>query len=213
MTTQDLVGLRDSDLSARERAERDALLGSDVGARRDQGFAEELGDLLGTPLEGGPTLEAIRDRPPAASTGRWAVGAGVLLAASALIWVALPGEALVRDRGVGAGPVGVRLAAVAEGPDGVRPLASGARVGADEKVGFWVDASGTGALTLVEDDGRAVYPGSGQTWRASKGEQVLGGAAPLAYRPDESGPHSYTVELCEGGRCAKDRLVLEWASR
>ena len=133
MTRRDLVGVRDEDLHATERADLAQLLGEDPTAREEHDFAMHLHELLGEDEAGGPTLAEVRARS-GASSSRWLWGAGVALAAAAMLWVGIPTDDGVRDRG-GAGQLEVALSAVAEGPAGVRPLRSGDRVGPEEQVG------------------------------------------------------------------------------
>lgn len=212
MTRRDLIGLRDSDLHATERADLRQLLADDPEAREEHDFAMGLGDRLGGDEPGGPTLAEVRARAEPTSR-RWLWGAGLAVAAAALLVVGMPTESGIRDRGGPAGP-SVRLSAVAEGPAGVRPVRSGARIGPDEQVVFWVQASGEGSLTLTEDGSHRVYPTGSGVWSAIPGDQVLGDEQPLAFRPEQVGPHTYTVELCDPSRrCVRHQLALEWATR
>ena len=211
MAHRDLVGLRDADLHATERADLARLLRDDPEAREEHAFAERLGEWLGGDEPGGPTLADVRARK-GGFEGRRLWGAGLALAAAVALWVGLPTGEGVRDRG-GPASLSVELTAVAEGPAGVRPVHSGDRVGADEQVVFWIRASGEGTLALTEDGSR-VYPAGGEVWTARAGEQVLGGAEPMAYRADVAGPHRYAVELCDpANRCVRHELDLEWAAR
>ena len=135
---------------------------------------------------------------------------GLAAAAVAVFAVSLPDD--FRNKGLGSGPIStVQLNAVAEGPDGIRPLADGATVRAGEWVVFQADASVAGTLTLSEGSTPL-----GPSWAVdSPGAHFFGGITPLAYRPDEgepSGPRRYVVELCsdETG-CVSADLTLSWA--
>ena len=209
MNPEELIGMRSEDLSEAERDALAVLLQDSPEASRYAEFANEMSDiLLGlAEEEGGPSLEDIRVPRRA---NRWIWGAAGLLAASALAWLAMPVDE-VRSRGAGALPAGsVVLNAVAEGPEGLRPISDG-RVAADERVVFWVTARVPGAIVITEDGSGAVFPTSG-TWQVDAGEHAPGGQQPLTWRPDDNGGnHAYLVELCDAnGACAADTLNLAW---
>ena len=197
----DGLGLRDSDLSSAERAAVAQRVATDPEAAADQAFAAELTALLPASVEGGPPLSALRPRR------RWqapAVGVALAMAAAAL-FVVMPSDGPLRDRGTSAAVAPVALTAVAEGPHGTRRLADGDPVRPGERVVFWVDTAVPGDLVLYED-GRAIVG----DWAVGAGAHAVGGTTPQSWRPDAGrGPMTYRVERC-GPPCADATLRLVW---
>lgn len=208
--THEWIGLRDEDLTDRERA----LL--DDGPRDDHDAAIALGQEL-TALGEGPAppsadaaLARLKARQPP-PLSRWWV-APVALAASALLAVGVY-QSGGRDKGAAAPPA-LHLEAAAEGPDGVRALRDGASVRADERVLFRVDAEGDGWIALTDEAG-----GTLMTARGS-GKHVVGGATPQSYRPDVPlSEGTYRAVQCASGPptgdtpgpdCAASAITLTW---
>ncbi|MEZ4241095.1 MAG: hypothetical protein R3F59_34040 [Myxococcota bacterium] len=158
-----------------------------------------------------PPVDRVRRRVSRRRTRRRVLGASLVAALAVGVGlVAAPG---VRDRGVGDAPL-VALSAVAQGPDGARPLADGAVVRPEERVVFFVRSSAAGDATLREGDA-PLYPDPGGTWALAAGESAPGGASPLAWRPDAplAGPVRYRAEVCAepGRRCGRATMTLRWA--
>lgn len=145
-----------------------------------------------------------------------AVAAVVALAAAALLaLLSPPGEQRARG-GAGIAPP-VSLAAAAEGPLGVRPLATGERLQRDESVVFRITTGGRGLLTLARSDGTPIWPTDGGPWRVEAGQHFLGDATPLAWTPDAGphGTHSLIATLCPEGapapqRCTSSAFTVRW---
>lgn len=212
MEPENLVGLRHTDLSTDEQAAQATMLADSADRAAEHRAALGLSDRLQQlPVQRPPLRPATRSRAPVVALG------GTLLAAAAALLVAvLPtGE---RDRAVSGSSLGaIQLSAAAEGPLGLRPLASGAAVGHDEWVVFQVQTEGGGALTLTEHAERSrsrVYPRSGE-WSVQAGAHLPGDGSPVAWRPDDgAGLRRYVAELCVDGPeagCVSDTLELRWS--
>jgi hypothetical protein len=107
---------------------------------------------------------------------------------------------------------------VAEGPLGVRALADGDRVAADERVVFFAATRARGELSLVEEAGGAttrVWPAAGGRWAVDVGRHAPGGDAPASWRPDRPvDAATYRARLCAGPEeappCVDAALRLRW---
>ena len=223
----DLLGLRDEDLSPAERDERDRLLREDPAAREDHARGRALERALSalppppSGLQPAAVLARARRRP---APPRWSsLGAGLALAAGALLALNGLDAQSWRDRGATAPPGSVHLAAAAEVGPRLRPLAPGAAVDGTEWVVFRITADAEGWLLLVEEDAagaRPVWPADGRAVRVGVGDHVPGDARPLAWRSDQApGAARYTALLCAtppagldpASGCAVDSLELEWS--
>jgi hypothetical protein len=165
-----------------------------------------------------PPVSAVRRRVRERRTLRLGVLAGapaVVVALVALRFAATPGT---RDRGVGGAVPRARLLAVVEGVGPARPFAGG-DVRSDERVVFSVraDRPALAVLREVTEAGDVVvWPTTG-TWRV-EGEVFVGGATPLAYRPEVVGGSArYELLACPdeaalatGEDCARDSLTVRW---
>lgn len=133
-------------------------------------------------------------------------GATVAASAVAALLVALPDGATTRTRGLGGAPL-VGISAVAEGPRGLRPLASGDALRPGEQVVFRLAASADGDLTFTEAGGAPIWPPAG-AWSVRVGTHFLGDP-PLAWTPDHPGPTTLVARLCPlGGTCGTAEFVV-----
>ncbi|MCA9566305.1 MAG: hypothetical protein KC656_00610 [Myxococcales bacterium] len=214
MTDPTLIGMRADDLDPDERDILADLL-RDPGARAEHEEALAWGHLLtaDVPRSTVPASEILR-RARAEDPQGWSprmlavLGAlAALLLATLLLGSPAPDT---RTRGTAPGDAPkVELLAVVDGTP--RALGDGAALAGDERVVFTVRASVAGEVVLTEVGARTTEI---LRWHVHAGDNVLGGAAPLSWRPDDitGGPRRYVVRLCEGGgpRCAEDALSLRW---
>ena len=107
-------------------------------------------------------------------TRRLAGPAAAIVTLAAAVLLVLRSEAPgLRPRGAALAP-SVALSAAAEGPLGIRPLASGDALGADEAVVFRITTGGHGVLTLSRADGAPIWPLDGRPWIVGAGQHFLG---------------------------------------
>ncbi|MEN0063481.1 MAG: hypothetical protein AAGA48_15120 [Myxococcota bacterium] len=145
----------------------------------------------------------------------WVAASGVIMAG--LVVVALgPPVSTERERGGVEAPQ-VVLRAVAEGPQGLRPLASSSRLGSDEAVVFQIETTEPGTLSLGVDGGAHIWPPVGQTWHVDAGEHYVGTDVPLSWTPDAdpTAPKKVVATLCAEDAptsCATASLVVSWAT-
>lgn len=154
-----------------------------------------------------PPIDRVRRRVRRRVARRALFRVAALVCVVATVGVGVVGG---RDRG-GAGTVPlVAIDAVAEGASGPRGLADGAEVGPDERVVFFVRSSIDGVAEVREGPDTVVL-----SWPIAAGDNAVGGATPLSWRPDGPlGVQRYEVTVCptEGATtgCASDGLTLRW---
>lgn len=235
MNTEDLIGIRETDLDSSERAALAERLLSDPEARREHDAALRLSSELSALVDPPAVFTTADVLAKAAEQRRKPAGyrapvAGILaLAAATVLWVNVgvdnsPEDQRFRGSGVEGAMGSVHLEAAAEGPSGLRALADGADVSAIESALFQVTTTSAGYLVVFEANPTGltqVWPDDGGSWQAPAGQHAVGGATPLGWRPDDgAGRRVYEVWLCEApvddgadlvdGNCAVDRIVLNW---
>lgn len=197
----DWIGLRDADLTDAERHARDV---ADATTRSEHEAALALGTTLSRLPD--PTVPLRPHRPRM----MWAPAVALAATLALVLTYAATPDTSVRARGVASGTSGVVLRALAEGPQGARPLAHGDVLSVGEAVVFEAHVGTAGTLTVTEDD-VVLWPVQG-TWSIPAGRHALGGPVPQAWRPDTPGKHTYTATFCPdgGGPCVHDALELQW---
>jgi len=212
MSDDDLIGLRDGDLSELERRRQAHQLSSPAHQREHDAMMS-----VGTVLQRGrvpPGPSAVELLGRRASGRRRAAVAAVAVAAALVLSVGTGDHQ--RDKGAGGGGAAVRLQAAVDGSGA--PVSEGASLSMEQWVVFAVQSDRGGVLTIWEGD-RQILPERG-AWAASAGTNLAGGQSPLAYQPERPGTHRYTARLCadeasvapEQPECWESSLVLRWGS-